>query len=71
MHMARLNIGMAEYNAMGKQRGSKNRYVIHGIRDGTLRWKGNTNLVILVSLILACTFSSIRKMPVLIFINIF
>ncbi len=43
---------MAEYNTMGKQRGSKNRCVIHGIRDDTLRWKGNTYLVILVSWIL-------------------
>ncbi len=37
---------------MGKQRGSKIRCVIHGIRGGTLRWKGNTYLVILVSWIL-------------------
>ena len=59
MHVARLNIGMAEYNTMGKQRGSKNRCVIHGIRDGTLRRKGNTYLVILVSWILVhvLTFS--------------
>ena len=31
MHVARLNIGIAEYNTMGKQRGSKNRCAIHGI----------------------------------------
>ncbi len=55
MHVARLNIGMAEYNTMGKQKGSKYRCVIHGIRDGTLRWKRNTYLVILVSWILANT----------------
>ncbi len=29
-------------------------YYLHGIRDGTHRWKGNTYLDILVSWILAC-----------------
>ena len=31
MHVARLNIGMTEYNTMGKQRWSKYRCVIHNI----------------------------------------
>ncbi len=50
-----LNIGMAEQNTMGIQREYKNRCVIHGIRGGTLRWKGNAYLVIIVSWILGHT----------------
>ncbi len=52
MCVARLNICMAECTTLEKQRGSKNRCVMHGIRGGTLRWKGITNLVFLVSWIL-------------------
>ncbi len=39
----------------GKQSRFKNRGVIHGIRDGILRWKSNTYPIILVSWILAQT----------------
>ncbi len=47
-----LNIVMAEQNTIGIQWESKNRCVIHDIRGGTLRWKGNAYLVIFVSWIL-------------------
>ena len=64
MHMARLNTGLFLYiNTMGKQSGSKNRCVIYGIRDGTLRWKGNTYMVNLVSWILALVQWSLVVVP--------
>ncbi len=52
MHVAMLNIDMDEQNTIGIQWESKNRCVTHGIRGGTLKWKGDAYLVILVSWIL-------------------
>ena len=56
---AKYRHGWIEYNAhsgnvmwMGIQWESKNRCVIQGTRGGTVRWKGNAYLVILVSRIL-------------------
>ncbi len=59
MHVARLEIGMAEYNTTRKQRDLKIDVYLHGIRDGTHRWKGNTCLDILVSWILGVGIYSI------------